>query len=330
MMTGNPCLRARRVLATLASLLGLTLCVHAQEPANSCSLKSVARLPLNESAGWFTTTVSINEHPVTMLIDTGSAGSAISPELAAQLHLPQDRRRKFGVYGIGGEIKAAHPLIAHSFGLGGGRWENYELTTVNFAPGIKGRPGSPEGLLGIDLLSQFELEFDFPNRILTLYTSKNCSGNFVPWAGKFDAIHGKRQLSGQLFIPVTLNRTSGTLNRVAINAAIDTGSVHTSIGIDTAQEVGVQEEELRSDRRASSFGVSGIPVRAYEHHFGSFTVGQTTYRDAPVFIDDERFGVTQMLLGMDLLRWRKVWMSFGTEQVFLQSPPVAQQQPTLP
>ena len=329
-MAGNPWLRAQRGLATIAGLLGLTLCVHAQEPANSCLLTSVARLPLNESAGWFTTTVSINEHPVTMLIDTGSAGSAISPELAAQLHLPQDRRRKFGVYGIGGEIKAAHPLIAHSFGLGGGRWENYELTTVNFAPAIKGKPGSPEGLLGIDLLSQFELEFDFPNRVLTLYTSKNCSGNFVPWAGKFDAIQGKRQLSGQLFIPVTLNRTSGNLNRVAINAAIDTGSSRTSIGIDTAHDVGVREEELRSDRAASSFGVSGVPVRAYEHHFDSFTVGQTTYHGAPVFIDDERFGVTQMLLGMDLLRRHKVWMSFGTEQIFLQSAPMAQQQPTLP
>jgi predicted aspartyl protease len=329
-MTGTIGSRVRLFLATVSSLLCLTLRIQAQEPSTSCSLTSVARLPLDESAGWFTTTVSINEHPVTMLIDTGAAGSAISPELAARLRLPQDRRKKIGVYGIGGEMKAAHPLIAHSFQLGGSRWENYQLTTVNFAPGRKSMPGTPEGLLGIDLLSAFELEFDFPNRVLTLYTSKNCSGNFVPWAGKFDAIQGKRQLDGQLFIPVSLNRTSGNLNRVAINAVIDTGSSRSSIGIDTAHDVGVQEEELRSDRPGRFFGVSGIPVQAYEHHFDSFTVGQTTYHQAPVFIQDESFGVTQMLLGMDLLRWRKVWVSFGTEQVFLQSVPVAHQQPSPP
>jgi len=321
-MTGG--IRLRLLLAAIASLLGLTVCAHAQVPANPCSLGFVTRLPLNESTGWFTTTVRINDHPVIMLVDTGAAHTAISPELAKQLRLPQDRRTRLTVHGVGGNMKAAHPVIAHSFQAGKGHLVDYELMVANISgPSGKDKPDAPEGVLGLDLLSYYELEFDFPNRTLALYTPSNCSGNFVPWTGRFDVIAGKRQLDGQLFIPVSVNRQ-------AINAVIDTGATRTALGIDTAHDVGVSEAELRMDRPASTVGANGVPVRTYQHRFDSFTVGQTTFHRVPLFIDDERRGVIQMLLGMDFFRRRKLWVSFKTEQIFLQYTPLAREQHALP
>jgi clan AA aspartic protease (TIGR02281 family) len=305
-----------RLFATLAGLLGLTVCVQAQVPAKACLLSKVTDLPLDETAGWFSTTVRINDHPVVMLIDTGASHSTISAEVAKQLHLPEDRRNKITVHGIGGDMKAAHPVIAHSFQAGAGHLVDYELSVTYFA---KGRPGMPEGLLGLDLLSDYELEFDYPNRILTLYTAENCSGNFVPWTGHFDAIQGKRQLDGRLFIPVRLNKE-------AINAVIDTGAHSSAIGIDTAHDIGVPDEVLRLDRSTNSFGAPGVPVRAYAHRFDSFTIGEATFQRVPLFVQDQRFGVEQMLLGMDFFRRRKLWLSFKTEQIFVQPAPPAHEQ----
>lgn len=314
-MSGSVRLSARWLLATAISLL--PLCVQAQEPAKSCSLKRVTALALNESANQFTTTVRINDHPVTMLIDTGAGHSAISPELVKQLHLPQDRRTKITVHGIGGDMKVAHPVIAHSFRAGDGHLVDYELEVANAStPGLKGKPGTPEGLLGLDLLAYYELEFDFSSRVLTLYTQDNCGGNFIPWTGPFEVIAGRRQLNGQLFIPIRVNKE-------AINALIDTGAARSALGIDTAHDIGVSDEELRLDRSINFFGVPGVPVRGSEHHFDSVTVGHTTFHQTPLLVADERFGVTQMLLGMDFFRGRKLWMSFKTEQIFLQLTPIA-------
>src|SRR5678816_3369216 len=117
---------ARWLLATAASLLGLPLCVQAQEPSKPCSLRRVTELPLRESANRLTITAHINDHPVVMLVDTGAGHSAISPELAKQLHLPQDRRTRLTVHGLGGDMKVAHPVIAHSFRAGDGHLVDYE------------------------------------------------------------------------------------------------------------------------------------------------------------------------------------------------------------
>jgi hypothetical protein len=73
-----------------------------------------------------------------------------------------------------------------------------------------------------------------------------------------------------------------------------------------------------------SMGASGVPQQAYQHHFDSLTVGETTYRHVPLSVQDEHFGVMQMILGMDFFRRRKLWVSFKTEQIFLQSAPPAQ------
>jgi len=313
-MTGNIRRPARRYLATIACLFGLTISAQAQAEANVCSLGFVTRLPLSQVAGWFTTTVRINDRPVVMLIDTGAVHSAVSEELARELRLPEDRHTNIIVNGVGGEMKAAHPVIAHSFRAGTGHLVDYELAVAKFAGGGgKSNPDMPQGLIGVDLLSSYELEFDFPNRGLTLYTPNNCSGNFVPWTGHFEAIQAKRQLGDRLFIPVRLNNE-------AINALIDTGANRTAIGIDTAHDIGVPDDALRLDRPSSGLGVAGIPVRSYEHHFDSFAVGEASFHRPPLLIQDDRFGVVQMLLGTDFYRRSKLWVSFQSEQIFLQRP----------
>ena len=71
-------------------------------------------------------------------------------------------------------------------------------------------------------------------------------------------------------------------------------------------------------------GASGVPQPAYRHRFDSLTIADTTYPQVPLLVQDERFGVIQMILGMDFFRSRKLWVSFKTEQIFLQSAPPAQ------
>jgi len=54
----------------------------------------------------------------------------------------------------------------------------------------------PQGGLGADLLAQFDVELDFPNKRLSLYQAKGCnpsSPEFRPWEQPCDS-YATRQL----------------------------------------------------------------------------------------------------------------------------------------
>lgn len=55
--------------------------------------------------------------------------------------------------------------------------------------------------------------------------------------------------------------------------------------------------------------------------FQTMTVGAGTFRNTRLSVQDATLLGTDMLLGMDFLRWRKLWISYSTNQVFIQYTP---------
>ncbi|MBK3815868.1 MULTISPECIES: retropepsin-like aspartic protease [Paraburkholderia] len=269
-------------------------------------------MPLIESQGRFVTPVIIEQQPLMMLVDSGAGSTALSQRTAAALHLDEDQTRSVRVNGVGGEMGTQHPVVLHSIHFGSMRLENFDVLTSNIVrPEQENDASSAVGLLGADLLSRFDVEFDFPNHRLTLYRVSSCSGRFVPWNGPYDAFIAGRTAKKAFIIPVVLNGST-------VRALVDTGSNISSVSREGAAAAGVDEQTLASEPGGSFFGSRGAAVIAHKHSFQIMIVGASTFRNARIFVQDSSFPGTDMLLGMDFLRWRKLWLSYSTNQVFIQ------------
>jgi clan AA aspartic protease (TIGR02281 family) len=108
------------------------------------------------------------------------------------------------------------------------------------------------------------------------------------------------------------------VNGVTLRALIDTGSNVSSIGKTSAATAGVDAKAMAADPAMTFAGAKGTMMTAHKHRFDAMSVGAATFHDVRISVQDQDFPGTDMLLGMDFLRWRKVWLSFATNQVFMQ------------
>jgi hypothetical protein len=180
-------------------------------------------------------------------------------------------------------------------------------------------PGAPSGALGADLLAHFEVELDFPAHVLTLYQlPKGCTQLALPWFGPYDttpadydphleALHVPVEVDGQRF-----------------SALIDTGSSLASISRTALQRIGIDTGDLANDPGSITHGAKGAGIETHQHRFGRIRIGGTVFRNAHLFVEDATYLTgTDILLGMNFLRWRKVWISYSTRQLFFQLVPTA-------
>ncbi|MFM0047275.1 retropepsin-like aspartic protease [Paraburkholderia sediminicola] len=301
------------------SLPKLSEMLQPLQPAHpgGCTVVADAQMPLMESHGRFVTPVIIDLQPLMMLVDSGASSSALSPRTTASLHLDEDTDRRAHLNGVGGQMDVQHPVILRSLKFGSLNLENYDVLTANIVrPEQENDAAAPVGLIGADLLSRFDVELDFPNHRLTLYRVSSCSGNFIPWSGRYDMFMARHASHNAFVIPVVLNGTP-------VRAVVDTGSNISSISRDGATAAEVDAATLASEPAGTFVGSKGNAVAAHKHLFQTMAVGTSTFRNARIFVQDGSFPDTDMLLGMDFLRWRKVWLSYSSNQVFIQYIPRA-------
>jgi predicted aspartyl protease len=289
---------------------------HAQPPAPAggpdCKVVLQARLPISESHGRFVVPVSLDDMTLPMMVDTGAQRAALSPQAADRLNLATDASRTFSADDIGGRSPGAHPRIVNVVRFGPVVWPRYAMQPVNILrPEQQGDPGAPAGVIGADMLSAYDVEFDFPGRSMALYSVSGCSGDFVPWPGRHDILAAGPAPADLMVIPVTINGRR-------IKALLDTGSNTSSLSLDVARLSGVTPDALKQDPPSSYVSSRGALVGAHRHRFVSFAVGAATYRNPELSVQDVNFSVFDMLLGMDYLRGRRLWLSYGTHQVFIQ------------
>ncbi|WP_321899903.1 retropepsin-like aspartic protease [Paraburkholderia heleia] len=281
-----------------------------------CTVLPDAQMPLIEGHGRMLSPVDIEGRPFMMLIDSGAAGTALSPQTAASLNENEDRSKTIRVGGVGGRMDGSqHPLIVHSIRFGSLNLSDFDVVTAHIERAeVESDAAAAAGMVGVDLLSRFDVEFDFPNHRLSLYHVAACSGRFAPWTGKYDAFMATRTRQGTLLVPVVLNG-------VTLRALIDTGSNVSSIAASAAAWAGVDARAMEGDPAMSFAGARGDMMTAHKHRFDTMSVGAATFHNVRLSVQDQDFPGIDMLLGMDFLRWRKVWLSYGTNQVFIQYTP---------
>jgi predicted aspartyl protease len=165
------------------------------------------------------------------------------------------------------------------------------------------------GLLGVDVLSHFEVELDLPAHRMALYTLTGCS-SYAPWpdASTFAL---QRTATGLTFVGAQVDGR-------AVRALVDTGARTTMLTRQTAMALGVSEATLAGATTRNGVGIGSGSVVFRQHRFDELGLPGDLVRDMPVNIAELDLPDIDMLLGADYLERRHTWISYATGRLFIR------------
>jgi predicted aspartyl protease len=252
---------------------------------------------------------SVNGHPLTLVLDTGGERSIITPAAAVRIGA-QPPRVEFSrqLRGLAGKL-ATREVELSSFLAGG---VAIPLRRILVAPlPTRMGPESPiDGLLGADALRFFDIDLDLPHNRLVLYAKQACSNAVPDWTGPYTPIDGVGFPGAHLVFPVRLDG-----HRVL--AFIDTGAQRTMLSATTARALGVTEGALARDRLVILRGIAAEQLISRVHRFSRLEIGDAAIPYPELAVAEVIFRNAGLVLGMDLLSSRRLWISYGARRIFL-------------
>ncbi|HUB49013.1 MAG TPA: retropepsin-like aspartic protease [Acetobacteraceae bacterium] len=282
----------------------------------ACTVAQRASVPFTLMRGRLTVPLVVNGIPATFVLDTGAQRALVTPQAVRRLDLALDQWVATTMRGVGGIVE--HPdADPRSMTLGGMTLRQATLArdmslTVGDLPGM-GADMAVDGLLGRDFLSMFDLEFDMVARRLTLYDVRECSGRFLPWTSRYQAVAAAAPMQHAMVLPIALNG-------VRLTALLDTGASSSLVTLPGMIRLGLTQQALAGDPAATVRGIGRQAPAMHQHRFASLQVGGETIPQPLVWVAPVRVvPIVDALLGADWLdAQRRVWISFATSQVFFE------------
>jgi predicted aspartyl protease len=290
-----------------------------------CSLKQVASLPSRFVNNEILVDLTVDDAPVSFVIDTGAGASLIGLGLATRLNLPV-RSRPGAMYGATG---AAENNVAtvHSLQLGRMVAHNQSFfVDANFGDGKDGRPA---GILGADFLGSYDFEIDLAGHKFNLYLQDHCPDRVVYWDKEYFKIpftHGDGRVP-RIDIPVSIDGQP-------LRGVLDTGANHTLLRLAVARARLNYDETAAGD---PSFPVSGAGSVArlvgYRHQFSSLEFGPITLRNPRIdlaavdlgkggspdmgsHINSIRVDQPDILVGMDVISKLRLYIDYADSALY--------------
>lgn len=283
----------------LLALLGLLSAAPANaDGAANCTLRLMGSLPLGMTVqGHLTVPVVMNGKTVTMIVDTGAPSSMVSKRIARELDLPPHLIGN-GEYfeGFSGQTddQAVEVKRTSIAGISGPDITFYVDHLLN-----------REGLLGSNLLANFDLDFDMAKAKLNLVSPDHCPGQVVYWT---------KQAYGA--VPFTVKqhlKVKVQLDGKDIFALIDTGAPDTVMSLEWAAEhYGLDEKELKNSKSRL-------------HSFNTLTIAEVNVGNPRVRLasnDDTDFlgggeSKPKMIVGMNVLRRLHFYVSYKEQMIYV-------------
>jgi predicted aspartyl protease len=281
-----------------------------QSLAGPCSIERRADVPVETAGGLPAVSVILDGKPATLILDSGAERTALTLDALKRLNIKFDFAHQATVQGIGAAMTTMTATI-RSFEIGGMALRDRLVPVAPISlPKLPG--GQPDGLLGADILSRYDVDLDLPHAMMTLYRARPCPDSKPPWSAAYITFRGRLHRN-RLLIPIELDGQQ-------LAAVLDTGAgAGVTIGEAAALRIGVTEEALGQDPMFSVGGVARDKAAIHLHRFALVTVGLDIVRN-PVLpvapLPDSAFGA---LIGMGYLNARHVWLSYPTAQVFVLS-----------
>jgi predicted aspartyl protease len=248
--------------------------------------------------------VLINGGRASMVLDTGAERSLLTPEAAKRLGVTDRYDFSRNVAGIGAVSRGGDARL-RSLSIGGATIADPRILVTPIP-----LPGA-DGLLGADLLGDFDLDLDGPRRQLTLYDRTECEDLSPPWPGRHLTLETTRSLDRHPFFPVQVGGH-------ALDATIDTGAQRTTMSGAAAAQAGTPPSMLAGDPAATARGTGGETLGAVLHQFHSFLIGGDPFEGPVLVVPGIRLPrESGILIGLDYLLTRRIWLSYRSRRIFI-------------
>jgi predicted aspartyl protease len=261
------------------------------------------------------TTLQVNGTDAEFMVDTGAMRTLVTDDTVARLGLKLDQWRSTMMQGVGGYSRKRDAVL-DSFTVQGMPLRRFGSNPdIDVAVGVIGEPvvngHRIAGILGVDYLSSYDIDLDVRGRRMALYDVSGCSGRFIPWQGAYQRVPLE-------LAPNRLVMMRAMLEGRPINAALDSGADNSAVSSVAAARIGVTPEVLSRDPGSFGTGVGAQRVPVHRHRFTQLRLGDGVFDNTTLMVLDLPTGPFDMLVGLDFLTTRRVWISYATAQVFFQ------------
>jgi predicted aspartyl protease len=297
------------LVAAVLALLALAGCAG---PSGPCGLTLRTTVPIALERNIPFVVATINARPVTMIIDTGAQTMLLTADAVHRFGLATDGRAPMTVRGTGGESRS-FPAILRRFAIGSLALPDQHAAVLPFDLPTVGLL-QPDGLIGADVLSRYEIDLDLPRHRITFLAGHACPTDPPPWAGAMMLpLDGERARHGRFIVPVTLNGR-------ALRALIDTGSQGSVVSTAAARALGVRSGDLDGTPADTLRGAGPAATPAHRHGFDELDVGGEAIRRPTLLVADTPSNDYDMILGTDYLALRRMWLAYARGVVFIARP----------
>lgn len=267
---------------------------------DACHLTRYVSLPMTiESAGRVTVPVTLDGQVMNLLVDTGGAFSGLTESAAERLKLEPKTLRYVQFKMIGGKAVDKYVTVK-SMEIAGSAIANRDFLLL---PGGSSGIGF-DGILGAEFLKLFDVDFDFANAKIGLFSQKHCEGKVVYWADDYAAVPFKLNDNGHIRLTLQLDGKD-------VDALIDTGAAFTLMSLEEAAY-------------AFDLDADAIKANRNRHPFKTLSFGGVTVNNPDiVLVPDERtkiiggFHKADMILGMGVLRQLHLYIAYKEKKLYV-------------
>lgn len=292
-------------------------------PVIALAAEPVTRVPYRiDYGGWFTVSATVNGRgPYDFIIDTGASHSLVFENLAKIHEFPPS----------GGEPQLVLGIASSAY------YPTYSVGDIAVGPAVLKDAATviiadwtvderaPQGVLGLDFLTQFRLLFDDRAQELTIYALDTPlpRANEQWRAAPLEGFEFNRE-AGEMFV------ISARMNRATVRFILDLGAAGTVINTLAFRRIREREPGLeiviRSSGRATGRIIDALDttVRTHAVRVNSIRTDRINWggavvviHDASIFaelgVDGEPFG----LFGSDMFRNRSFVLDFSRKRVLV-------------
>ena len=316
----------------LGSLIIAWLAVGPARAETCPPLRLVNQIPMVSTDGGtrMLVPVTINGVQKFMVFDTGASASSVTRATAQELGLSISHVLPgAALYDVNGNVSHESTTVADfKFGQQEMRnvpfriWPNPELGKID--PRLA-------GVLSLDLLLQYDLDVDFANGILRLFSPDHCPGNVLYWKAPAVAVETFEMRGGHINIAATLDGQK-------LNAVIDSGSVDSILRADVARALfGLTSGSPGVTQSAALTVNPEYPV--YQHQFAKLELGGVAVKNPVIAIWPNIVGrdpdtsyqstanralprnirarVSRLIVGMDILKKLHTYFAFREQRLYV-------------
>jgi hypothetical protein len=301
----------------------MAVCAAPSAAADSCPpLKRLTTLELTPlRSGVVTVPVTFGNETFPFVLDTSAGQSRISTALAQRLHIPREHS---SVTLVNGKGKTAETLAVPSeLVLGNLVYSSPKLREMIDTPA----PDAPQGVVGSDLLRNYDVDLDFAAKKMNLISRDHCEGHVVYW-----------QFTTLAKIPMVVDDRNHIvfemmLDGHTLTTVLATGQAHSALNRNVAKEV--------FDIDGTSPGSVAVnpndPDTLYHHRFGTLSADGISISSPDIllvrdiadalpgyltrgrghFLAKLNIGQPDLMLGMSTLKQLHVYIDYHYQRIYL-------------